>query len=74
MPTVVQRSFSGGEISPSLYARVDTSKYATGVRTLRNMTVMRHGCAQNRAGFKFIKEVNDSSKAVRLIEFIFNNF
>jgi hypothetical protein len=72
MPTVTQRSFSGGEISPSLYARVDTAKYATGVRTLRNMIVMRHGGAQNRPGFKFIKEVADSTKTTRLIEFIFN--
>jgi hypothetical protein len=73
MPTVVQRSFSGGEISPSLYARVDAAKYASGLRTLRNFFTMRHGGAENRPGFKFIKEVKDSSKEVRLVEFIFND-
>jgi hypothetical protein len=69
----VQRSFSGGEISPSLYARVDVAKYQNGLRTLRNYFVMRHGGAANRSGTKFIGEVKDSTKNVRLIPFVFNN-
>lgn len=72
MSTVSQRSFAGGEIAPALYARVDVSKYATGVRTLRNFQVMRHGGAQNRAGTTFVDEVSDSSKTVRLIPFIYS--
>jgi len=69
---LIQRSFAGGEIAPSLYARVDQSKYATGLRTLRNFFVMRHGGAANRPGTQFVGEVKDSSKSVRLIPFIFN--
>src|SRR5262245_57207681 len=69
---VAQRSFAGGEIAPSLYARVDTSKYATGLRTMRNNILMRHGGAQSRPGLDFIGEVKDSTKSVRLIPFIFN--
>lgn len=72
MSTLAQRSFASGEISPSLYARADISKYATGLRTCRNFQVMRHGGATNRAGTEFICEVKDSSKEVRLIPFIFN--
>ena len=72
MSTLIQRSFSGGELSPSLYARVDISKYATGVRTLRNMLTMRHGGATNRPGYQFIQEVKDSTKTVKLIPFVFN--
>lgn len=72
MSTVIQRSFSGGEIAPSLYARVDTAKYATGLRTCRNFSVMRHGGVQNRAGTKFVQEVSDSSKRIKLIPFVFN--
>lgn len=68
-----QRSFSGGELAPSLYARVDTNKYSTGLRTCRNMQIMRHGGAQNRSGTYFIGEVKDSTKAVKLIPFIFND-
>jgi hypothetical protein len=72
MATLAQLSFSGGEITPSLYGRVDQSKYQTGLRTLRNYIVMRHGGAQNRPGTGFIGEVKDSSKTVRMIPFIFN--
>lgn len=72
MSSIAQRSFASGEITPSLYARVDVSKYATGLKTLRNMYVMRHGGATNRPGTKFICEVRDSTTSVRLIPFIFN--
>lgn len=72
MSTVIQRSFAGGEIAPALYARVDISKYQTGLRTLRNFFVMRHGGAQNRPGTKFVGEVSDSSKVSRLIPFVFS--
>lgn len=72
MSTITQRSFAAGEISPSNYAHVDFVKYATGLRTCRNFTVMRHGGAQNRAGSQFVCEVSDSSKQVRLIPFVFN--
>jgi Ubiquitin-activating enzyme E1 FCCH domain len=73
MATLVQRSFSGGELAPSLYARVDTAKYAAGLRTCRNMLIMRHGGAQNRPGSTFVCESKDSTKSVRLIPFVFNN-
>ncbi len=72
MTTVAQRSFAGGEITPSLYARCDIEKYLTSLRTMRNMLTMRHGGATNRAGFQFIQEVKTSSKTVKLIPFIFN--
>lgn len=73
MTSLTQRSFSGGEIAPSLYARVDFSKYATSLRTCRNMYILRHGGAANRPGSMFVAEVADSSKVVRLIPFVFNN-
>lgn len=72
MPSSIQRSFAGGEVSPSMYARADQVKYATGLRQCRNFMVMRHGGATNRPGLKFIAEVKDSSKTVRLIKFVFN--
>lgn len=72
MSSLIQRSFAGGEIAPALHARADTSKYATALRTLRNMFVARHGGAFNRPGGKFVGEVKDSSKTVRLIPFVFN--
>lgn len=72
MSTLNQRAFSGGEVTPSLYARVDLAKYLTGLRTCRNLVVMKHGGAQNRAGTGFTGEVKDSTRTVRLLPFIFN--
>lgn len=73
MSILNQRSFTGGEVAPSLYARVDTAKYQNGARTMRNFEVMRHGGAQNRPGSKYIVEVKDSTKTVRLVPFVFND-
>jgi hypothetical protein len=73
MTTLAQRSFAGGEMAPSLYARVDTVRYATGLRTARNVYVMRHGGATNRPGTEFVAEVKDSTKRVREIKFEFNS-
>lgn len=73
MTTVSQRSFTAGEVAPSLYERVDLVKYATGLRTCKNATVLRYGGVSNRAGTEFICEVSDSTKSVRLIPFIYNS-
>lgn len=73
MPSsMIQPSFAGGELAPSLHARVDLAKYATGLKTCRNMYVLAHGGASNRPGTEFICEVKDATKAVRLIPFEFN--
>jgi hypothetical protein len=72
MPTIRQLSFSGGEIAPALYARVDQNKYATGLKLCKNFIVMRHGGLINRAGTYFIGETKDSTKQTRLFPFIFN--
>jgi len=72
LATLIQRSFAGGEITPALYARVDQTKYAYGLRTLRNFFVMRHGGAANRPGTKFVREVKDSNRKTVLKPFVFN--
>jgi hypothetical protein len=72
MTTDRQLSFAAGEVSPALYGRVDTVRHATGLRTCRNFMVGRHGGVINRPGTEFVVEVKDSTKAVRLIPFVFN--
>ncbi len=71
--TATQRSFSAGEIAPALWARVDTVKYGSGLRAMRNNFVMRHGGGLSRPGTQFICEVKDSARTVRLVPFIFSN-
>jgi hypothetical protein len=72
MSTLIQRTFTGGELAPALYARVDTVKYVTGAKTIKNFIVMKHGGVINRPGTSFICELKDSSKTVRLLPFVFN--
>src|SRR4030065_2862132 len=72
MANTRQLSFSGGEVSPSLWARVDQVKYATGLRACRNFIVQRHGGVANRPGTGFVAEVKDSTKTVRLVPFSYS--
>ena len=73
MATVSQRNFSSGELSPSLYSRVDITKYATGLRTCKNNIILRYGGATNRPGTKFINVAKYPTKDIRLIDFQFND-
>lgn len=72
MPQTIQRSFTSGEIAPSLQSRADIIKYATGLNLCENFFIRAQGGAYSRPGFKFIGELDDSSKVARLIPFSFN--
>jgi hypothetical protein len=67
-----QTNFTAGELTPKLAGQTDFKKYANGVETLENMTVFPQGGATRRSGTRFVCEVKDSSKIVRLIPFEFN--
>jgi hypothetical protein len=69
---VVQPSFTSGEISPSLYGRVDLTRYYTGLRTCRNFIVRQFGGVSNRPGTKFCAAFADSSRTGRLVPFEFS--
>lgn len=71
MSSTAQRAFAGGELAPSLYARTDQAKYATGLRRARNCVVQRHGGIANRAGTEFVAATKDHG-AVRLMKFVFS--
>lgn len=70
---VMQRSFAGGEISPSMAGRADQVKYQTGLKTCRNFKVLKHGGVANRSGFRFINEVKNSSLDTYLMKFVFDD-
>ena len=71
--SIVNRTFAGGELSPSLQARADQVKYQTSVNLARNYIVRRDGTIWNRSGTGFMREVDDSTKQHRVIRWIFNN-
>lgn len=72
MSSVIQRSLSGGELDPVLWARSDVTKYMTGLRTLRNAYVRRNGGVQGKPGSLKIQAIKDSTHQARLIPFIYN--
>lgn len=70
---ITQPSFTGGEISPSLYARTDLQRYANSLKTCRNMIVSAYGGCYNRPGTRFLSATKTSgTKPSRLIPFQFN--
>lgn len=73
MSTISQRNFSAGEVAPEIYSRVDQTKYQTGLRTLRNAYVMRHGGVTSRSGSQFVCEVLSSAATVRFIPYFFDD-
>jgi len=70
MSTISQRSFTGGEISPHMYSRVDFAKYQTSLKKCKNFIPLKYGGVDNRPGTKFINEMADSDSDSRLIPFV----
>jgi hypothetical protein len=69
---VIQTSFAGGELSPTLFARVDLAKYHIGAARMLNFFVDYRGGASNRPGLELVARCLMSSTAVRLIPFQFS--
>ena len=67
-----QQAFVGGEVAQSMRGRVEDVGYANGLARCRNFLVRPQGMVENRAGLRFVAEVKDSAKRVRLIPFSFS--
>lgn len=69
---VIQPSFASGELSPSLFARVDLAKFHIGAAKLRNFFVDYRGGVSNRPGTVYVGRCKYSNRITRLIPFQFN--
>lgn len=69
----IQPSFSAGELSPTLYARVDFAKYHVGLAKCRNFFVDYRGGASTRTGTLFAGRCRVDNLACRLIPFQFSS-
>lgn len=75
---LVQSNFTGGQISPRLYARTDTTWYENGAELLRNVVVHPHGGVSKRPGTHFVNDGYDNSASrdnevhARLVPFVFS--
>lgn len=74
MLTIMQPSFAAGEISPSLFGRIDLAKWHQGASTMRNFFVNYRGGAASRAGTKYVGICKQPGTAYppRDIKFQFN--
>ena len=72
MALVIQQpSLSAGEITPSLFGRVDIDAYRLGLAYVNNFFVNYHGGLKNRSGFRFIGQAKVNTEVV-LIPFSFS--
>jgi hypothetical protein len=69
--SLIQPTFSRGEIGPELAARTDLAAYQTGLAKCINFIISPYGGAQNRPGTQFLAQTAGNEVA-RLIRFKFN--
>lgn len=69
MIRTLARSFTGGEVTPEFFGKVDDIKNLTGLQRCRNFNVLPHGPVANRAGTHFVKAAKYSDRNTRLITF-----
>lgn len=71
-PRAAQANFSKGEIGPQLYGRFDVDAWQSGVKSARNVTILKYGGLTKRPGHRLVAEVLDDSEEQRLIPFEFS--
>lgn len=68
---VQQTSFASGELSPSIFGRIDRDVYSNGMAKGRNIWVTPLGGVKRRYGTKYV-DTTTTSQACRLVSFAFN--
>ena len=69
---IIKRSFTSGELAPSLRVRADLANYGSGLALCENFFVKPQGGVYSRAGFSYRETIGQISKRARLIPFQFN--
>lgn len=66
-------NFNGGEVSPSMQARVDHQKYPSMASRIENFMLTAQGMMVKRGGSRFAQRCIDPDFASELIPFVFSN-
>lgn len=61
MVWVAQRSFGSGELSPAIFAIVDSSVFRSGCKTLANAILTRFGGARKRDGLGYVTDAHNTN-------------
>ncbi len=70
--TVLMNNFTRGDISPLVENRTDLTFYYNAASRLENFVILPYGGITKTPGTRFVAEVKNSAKKVRLIPFQFN--
>ncbi len=68
----IQPTFASGEVSPSIYSRVDITKYQSALRRCRNFIVHPTGGVSNRPGTRYVADAKFTENQCVVQEFIFS--
>lgn len=68
----ITTNFTGGEMSPRAYGRVDLERFNASAELLRNVVVLRHGGATARPALDYKGETKTHAKESRPVPFIFS--
>jgi hypothetical protein len=73
----LKKSFTSGELSPLLDARVDFNRYQNGCKSMKNAIALSQGPAMRRSGFKYLYSLSSlsldhSNPKIKMIPFVFN--
>lgn len=69
---ILHANMTRGAITPKMHARVDSDLYQAGVKTAKNMVVLRYGGMTRAPGFQYHGALKDSANATYMVPFIFN--
>lgn len=69
---LLQNNFTGGEVSPRFYMRVENARYKAGVKRMQNLKIAPQGGTLSREGTAFVAEAKYRDSDVRLVNFEFN--
>ena len=65
----IQRSFSGGEISPFVYPLTGIQKRAQGLATAKNVIIKKFGAVENRVGTEIVLSLVSLGSEFRMFSF-----
>ena len=68
-PAIIQTSFLGGEISPSMRGQTDTPVYQKGVGLMRNWIPTLQGSVKTRSGSVYAADASNTEGATRITTF-----
>lgn len=68
----LQTDFTGGELNPMLYGRVNADRYGSGVKVMRNAWTRVSGGAESRAGLRYVNKAKNDTGIIRLVPWVYN--